>query len=193
MVVGGWGGGACRAYRHPRRRGASCSHGAAAANHAACDSPRPGAKHLAHPRPAAARAPGVGGLLRMRKFGIKRDGEQNTSLTLDKQRHVHPVWGVGDKPGDILELVAGGDASQIAGHDIMAGPTESAARFGSGGMLFASARLDNLSSVFAGLRGLLAASGASWDDDTGEAVQGLSVRLSAAAPGVDPMIPVFAA
>ncbi|PDQ34785.1 MAG: M18 family aminopeptidase [Candidatus Lumbricidophila eiseniae] len=144
-------------------------------------------------RDGAVRLVRTGPLLRITQLAIHLDREQNTSLTLDKQRHVHPVWGVGDKPGDILELVAGVDASQIAGHDIMAVPTESAARFGSGGMLFASARLDNLSSVFAGLRGLLAASGASWDDDTGEAVQGLSVRLSAAAPGVDPMIPVFAA
>ena len=63
------------------------------------------------------------------------------------------------RPGlDLLDLVAGQAglaASEIVGHDLFAAVAERPAVFGPGGEFLASGRLDNLSSVHAGLVALL--------------------------------------
>lgn len=101
----------------------------------------------------------TGPMLRIPQLAIHLDREQNKALSLDKQRHLQPIWGAGDE-GDVLaELAAdaGVDAADIAGFDVLVADTAAPRRFGRDGVFFASGRMDNLSSVYAGLVALLAA------------------------------------
>ena len=102
-----------------------------------------------------------GPLLRIPQLAIHLDRGVNDGLTLDKQRHTQPVWGVGDGSGaDILEHlagIAGIDAVDIAGYDLLTVDAAAPARFGLDGALFAAGRMDNLTSVHAGLVALAAA------------------------------------
>lgn len=110
---------------------------------------RDGAEHLAR----------TGPMLRIPQLAIHLDREQNKALTLDKQRHVQPVWGAGEE-GDVLaELAAdaGVPAADVVGYDVLLADTAPPQRFGRDGVFFASGRMDNLSSVYAGLVALLAA------------------------------------
>jgi aspartyl aminopeptidase len=80
-------------------------------------------------------------------------------LTLDKQRHMQPLWGAGaggDLFAHLAELVGVG-STEIGGHDLLLADTQAPERFGRDDALFAAGRMDNLSSVFAGLVALLAA------------------------------------
>ncbi len=107
-----------------------------------------GGVHLVH-TPAWLRIPQVAPHL---------DRSVNEKLSLDRQAHLWPVFAVGDYGADILALVAGtvGLGKQdVAGHDLYAAVTEKPAVFGPAGEFFASSRLDNLSSVHAGLVALL--------------------------------------
>jgi len=103
----------------------------------------------------------TGPFLRIPQLAIHLDRQVNDGLVLDKQRHLSPVWGVGDpSQADLVEHLAGlaGLAgADVAGHDVLTADTALPARFGLAGSLFASGRLDNLVSVHAGLRALLAA------------------------------------
>jgi aspartyl aminopeptidase len=76
---------------------------------------------------------------------------------LDRQNHLQPVLAL--LPGlDVLDLVAaelGGDRADIAAVDLHCCPGEPAQFFGPHGEFLASPRLDNLSSVYAGLAALL--------------------------------------
>lgn len=97
--------------------------------------------------------------LRIPQVAPHLDRSVHENLKLDRQQHLMPIFGVGDGP-DLLELVAreaGLGASDIAGHDLFAAVTEPPAVFGPSGEFFAASRLDNLSSVHAGLVALLAA------------------------------------
>ncbi len=101
----------------------------------------------------------TGPMLRIPQLAIHLDREVNKGLTLDKQRHVQPVWGAGAS-GDILDVLAasaGVDAERVVGHDVLVADTQAPARFGLDDTLFASGRMDNLSSVYAGLVALLEA------------------------------------
>ncbi|PWC02881.1 M18 family aminopeptidase [Agromyces badenianii] len=101
----------------------------------------------------------TGPMLRIPQLAIHLDREVNKGLTLDKQRHLQPIWGAGGD-GDILgELAAsaGVPAEHVVGHDVLLADTQAPARFGLDGALFASGRMDNLSSVYAGLVALLRA------------------------------------
>jgi aspartyl aminopeptidase len=103
----------------------------------------------------------TGPMLRIPQLAIHLDREQNKALSLDKQRHLHPIWGAGEE-GDVLaELAAdaGIAVDEIAGYDVLAADTAAPRRFGRDAAFFASGRLDNLSSVYAGLVALLAAPG----------------------------------
>lgn len=107
-----------------------------------------------------------GPLLRIPQLAIHLDrGVNNDGLVLDKQRHTQPVWGVGEpQSADLLAQVVAGsevEASDIAGYDLVTIDTQPPRTFGADGSLFASPRLDNLSSVYAGLHALLAAAGES--------------------------------
>ncbi|GGR37189.1 M18 family aminopeptidase [Agromyces mediolanus] len=110
---------------------------------------RDGAEHLAR----------TGPMLRIPQLAIHLDREQNKALTLDKQRHVQPVWGAGEE-GDVLAdlaAAAGVPAADVVGYDVLLADTAPPQRFGRDGVFFASGRMDNLSSVYAGLVALLAA------------------------------------
>ncbi|MGA0566735.1 M18 family aminopeptidase [Rathayibacter sp. KR2-224] len=103
-----------------------------------------------------------GALLRIPQLAVHLDRGVNTEgLVLDKQRNTQPVWGVGDAQAhDLLAEVVSGSgvrASEIAGYDLVTVDTQPPRTFGLDDTLFASPRLDNLSSVFAGLHALLGA------------------------------------
>ncbi len=97
--------------------------------------------------------------LRVPQVAPHLDRSIHEGLKLDRQQHMMPVFGVGTGE-DLLELVAreaGLGASEIAGHDLFAAVTERPAVFGPRDEFFAASRLDNLSSVHAGLVALLSA------------------------------------
>ena len=107
----------------------------------------------------------TGSLLRIPQLAIHLDRKVNEGLALDKQRHLQPVWGVvgtelaeGADVPEVLAVVAsaaGFEAADIVGHDLLVAGTQSPERFGQDGALFASGRMDNLTSVHAGLLALL--------------------------------------
>lgn len=98
-----------------------------------------------------------GPALRIPHLAIHLDRDVNAALTLDKQRHMQPVWGVGDDGDIIADLAAtiGWSNDDVAGADLITVATEAPAVFGRGGELFASGRLDNLSSTYAALAAFL--------------------------------------
>jgi aspartyl aminopeptidase len=103
----------------------------------------------------------TGAYARIPHLAIHLDRDLNTSFGPDRQRDILPVFGVGG-PGDgdlvgHLAKLAGIDAEQVGGYDMVTVDSAAPARFGADGSLFASGRLDNLSSVHAGLAGLLSA------------------------------------
>lgn len=101
----------------------------------------------------------TGPFMRIPQLAIHLDRAVNEGLTLDKQRHTAPVFGVGDAShADLvghLASLAGLDGTDVAGYDILAADTNAPARFGLDNNLFAAGRMDNLVSVYAGLRALL--------------------------------------
>ncbi|MCU1408831.1 MAG: aspartyl aminopeptidase [Microbacteriaceae bacterium] len=112
---------------------------------------RDGAEHLVR----------TGPFLRIPQLAIHLDRSANDGLTLDRQRHTTPVWGVGDaSQADLLghlASLAALDGADVAGYDLLTADTAAPARFGLGSSLFAAGRMDNLSSVHAGLCALLSA------------------------------------
>lgn len=111
----------------------------------------------------------TGPFLRIPQLAIHLDREVNDGLKLDRQKHTVPVFGVGDASDDDLlahlAVRAGLDgASDIVGYDLVTADTQPPARFGLDEALFAAGRMDDLSSVHAGLVALLAAS----TDDTAQ-------------------------
>ena len=115
---------------------------------------RDGAQHLVR----------TGPWLRIPQLAIHLDRSSNDGLTLDKQRHTQPVFGAaGDGAAserDVLAHlagIAGLSADDVVGHDLITVDSAPPARFGAGSALFAAPRMDNLTSVHAGLVALLAA------------------------------------
>jgi aspartyl aminopeptidase len=108
----------------------------------------------------------TGPLLRFPQLAIHLDRAVNEGLTLDKQRHMNPVWGLGnpadfDLLGVLASYVPGGsvDAAAIGGYDVVIADTQAPAVFGANSEFFASGRLDNLSATHAGLAALVAHAG----------------------------------
>ncbi len=101
----------------------------------------------------------TGPFLRFPQLSVHLDRAVNEGLKLDPQAHLNPVIGVGDPADadvvDHLAHLAGRRGSAVAGYDIVVADTAPPAVFGLGSRLFASGRLDNLSSVHAGLTALL--------------------------------------
>src|SRR5699024_6524237 len=100
----------------------------------------------------------TGPLLRIPQLAIHLDREVNNGLRLDKQRHVQPLWGVGED-GDVvahLADLAGLATGDVAGYDLLTADTQPPARLGRDNELLAAGRMDNLTSVHAGLQALLA-------------------------------------
>ncbi len=102
----------------------------------------------------------TGPLLRFPQLAIHLDRNVNDGLKLDKQQHMNPVWGTGDPSAeDLLGRLAeqaGLRPEDIGGYDVVIADTQQPAVFGGKGEFFASGRLDNLSSVHAGLTALMA-------------------------------------
>ncbi len=105
----------------------------------------------------------TGPLLRFPQLAIHLDRAVNDGLTLDKQQHMNPVFGLGDPAdADLLALLAGKvtgtsvDPARIGGYDIVIADTQAPAVFGAKNEFFASGRLDNLSATHAGLTALIA-------------------------------------
>ncbi|TDW29293.1 M18 family aminopeptidase [Cryobacterium psychrophilum] len=103
----------------------------------------------------------TGPFLRIPQLAVHLDREVNNGLVLDRQRHMTPVFGVGDlADADLvahLAALAGVLAADVAGYDILTADTQPPATFGQDGSLFAAGRMDNLSSVHAGLCALIVA------------------------------------
>ncbi len=104
-------------------------------------------------------------LLRVPQLAIHLDRAVNSDgLKLDKQRHMQPVWGLGEdvRDGDLiafLEETAGLDEGSVTGWDLMVHPVEPPAYLGRDRELVAAPRMDNLLSVHAGTAALAAAAG----------------------------------
>ncbi|MDC5699239.1 M18 family aminopeptidase [Intrasporangium calvum] len=97
-------------------------------------------------------------LLRVAQLAIHLDREQNEGLTLNRQQHLEPLWGLGDTPGDFrgyLSEQIGVPAGDILGWDVMTHPIEASRRLGRRRELVAAPRLDNLATSYAGVRALL--------------------------------------
>ena len=108
---------------------------------------RDGAVHLVRTGPIA----------RVAQIAPHLDRSVNDTLHLDRQTHLLPLWSLAgpDAAADAVEThlceIAGIDPAELAGHDVLTYPTQAPARFGRDGEFLASSRLDNLSSVHAGL------------------------------------------
>lgn len=103
-------------------------------------------------------------LLRVPQLAVHLDRSVNQEgLKLDKQRHMTPIWGLGEVgEGDLIRFVAeeaGVDAREIGGWDLMVHSVEAPAYLGRDRELLAGPRMDNLLSVHAGLAALIAAAG----------------------------------
>ena len=108
---------------------------------------RDGAVHLVRTGPIA----------RVAQIAPHLDRSVNDTLHLERQTHLLPLWSLAgpDTAPDAVEThlceIAGIDPAELAGHDVLTYPTQAPARFGRDGEFLASSRLDNLSSVHAGL------------------------------------------
>ncbi|MGW8483186.1 M18 family aminopeptidase [Microbacterium sp. NPDC055903] len=102
----------------------------------------------------------TGALLRLPQLAVHLDREANSGLSLDKQFHTQPVWGLGDPTAEDLlgELAAaaGVDAAGILGFDAVVADSARGAVFGKDDAFFAAGRLDDLASVHAGVVALSA-------------------------------------
>jgi aspartyl aminopeptidase len=86
--------------------------------------------------------------------------EDRKSLTLDPQRHVNAVWGVGDEAGSFVDYVAeraGVAAADVLSADLMTHDLTPATVIGASASLLSAPRLDNQASCYAGMHALLAA------------------------------------
>ena len=114
---------------------------------------RDGATHLAATGPVA----------RIPQLAIHLDRQVNEGLTLGKQQHTTPILGLAATAeqaaeADVLSVIAesaGVSAAEVDGYDIVVADAQTPGRFGAANEFFASGRLDNLSSVFSGMRALI--------------------------------------
>ncbi|MDQ1037561.1 aspartyl aminopeptidase [Streptomyces sp. V3I8] len=101
-------------------------------------------------------------LLRVPQLAIHLDRSVTAEgLKLDKQRHLQPVWGLGDdvRDGDLIRFVeqeAGIAEGETTGWDLMVHPIEPPSYLGRDKDLVAGPRMDNLLSVHAGTAALAA-------------------------------------
>lgn len=106
---------------------------------------RAGGEHLVRTGPWA----------RVPHLAIHLDRDLNSSFAPDRQRDLQPLLGRGEIDvvaaiGAIARLAA----EEVAGYDLISVDTQPPRRFGVDGDLFASPRLDNLTSVHAGVRAM---------------------------------------
>ena len=105
----------------------------------------------------------TGPWLRLPSLAIHLNRNANAELKFDPERHVQPIFGASARPGGFLtllteELTSSGKApahAPIVSHDLITCDTQRGAAFGAGGEFLAAGRLDNLTSVYAGMQALL--------------------------------------
>lgn len=100
----------------------------------------------------------TGPWLRIPQVAPHLDRGAHEQLRLDRQHHLKPVFGLAESAPDLMTAIAdlaGIDAEDVVGHDLFAYVTEPPGVIGLDADLFASPRLDNLSSVHAGMVALL--------------------------------------
>ena len=110
---------------------------------------RDGATHLAATGPVA----------RIPQLAIHLDRQVNEGLKLGKQAHTTPVLSLAGSAqeaaeADVLKVIAdaaGVAADEVDGYDVVVADSQQPGVFGAEGEFFASGRLDNLSSVHAGV------------------------------------------
>ncbi|OBI54640.1 M18 family aminopeptidase [Mycobacterium sp. E787] len=86
--------------------------------------------------------------------------EDRKSVTLDPQRHLNAVWGVGEQQGSFVAYVAeraGVAPGDVLGADLMTHDLTPSAVIGADADLLSAPRLDNQASCYAGLEALLGA------------------------------------
>lgn len=97
-------------------------------------------------------------LLRIPQLAIHLDGDiRQHGLNLNPQRHLSPVWGLGEGPTFAAYLAeqVGVEADSILAYDIMAYDLTPAALNGLGDEFLCTARIDNLLSCFLAVRALV--------------------------------------
>lgn len=110
----------------------------------------------------------TGPVARIPQLAIHLDRSANEGLALDRQQHTQPVWGAGEEPADVLAYLAEravrwdgtaapARAQEVVGYDVVLADTQEPRLFGAEEEFLASGRLDNLSSVHAGIQALIAA------------------------------------
>lgn len=102
----------------------------------------------------------TGPIARIPHLAIHLDRDTNSGFAPDRQRDTAPVVGVAGDTADLLGAIAaaaGLAPEHIAGMDVLTVDSQPPRRFGLDGTLFASARLDNLTSAHAGVVALDAA------------------------------------
>ena len=85
--------------------------------------------------------------------------EDRKSLTLDPQRHLNAVWGVGSQAGSFVGYVAeraGVAPADVLAADLMTHDLTPSRMIGADAALLSAPRLDNQASCYAGLEALLA-------------------------------------
>lgn len=103
-------------------------------------------------------------LLRVPQLAIHMDRTiYEKGLQLDKQKHMQPIWGLGNTVGErdlisFLEEETGLTAGDVTGWDLMTHALEAPAFLGRDRELVAGPRMDNLLSVHAGTAALAAVS-----------------------------------
>ena len=121
----------------------------------------------------------TGAVARIPQLAIHLDRDANKAMTLDRQRHTQPIIGIAGEDLSVLSLLVrelGGGArsgsgrgraaarsaaraaltaEDVVGVDVRLYDTQAPQRIGAQAELFASPRLDNLTSTYAGLVALL--------------------------------------
>ncbi len=99
----------------------------------------------------------TGPMLRVPHLAPHLDRTLADHVQLDRQQHLQPVFAVGEAPdlAALLLAAAGVPDAELAGYDVFCYVVQPPATFGPDDEFLASGRLDNLSSVHAGLRALL--------------------------------------
>ncbi|MFB6623346.1 M18 family aminopeptidase [Streptomyces sp. NPDC056374] len=102
-------------------------------------------------------------LLRVPQLAIHLDRGVNDGLKLERQRHMQPIWGIGEvHEGDLISFVAaeaGVDAEDVSGWDLMVHAVDAPAYLGRDRELLAGPRMDNLLSVHAAVAALASLTG----------------------------------
>ena len=98
-------------------------------------------------------------ILRVPQLAIHLSDDRK-GVSLDPQRHVNAVWGVGDRPKSFIEFVAtraGIDPGAVLAADLMTHDLTGSILTGADFDLISAPRLDNQGTCYAGLAALLAA------------------------------------